>query len=64
MVEAIERLYEDHNRAERMGERARQHIVKNFNSKDVCSRLCEFYAQLGGTENTASTREEPAYHRS
>jgi len=64
LVEAIERLYEDRSLAARMGERARQHIVQNFNNKDVCSRLCEFYAQLGSAENTASTREEPAYHRS
>jgi glycosyltransferase involved in cell wall biosynthesis len=64
LVEAIERLYEDRNMAARMGERARQHIVQNFNNRDVCARLCEFYAQLGGAENTASTREEPAYHRS
>lgn len=64
MVEAIEQLYEDRTMAAQMGERARQHIVQNFNHKDVCSRLCEFYAQLGGAENTASTREEPAYHRS
>jgi len=64
LVEAIERLYEDRNMAARMGERARRHIVQNFNNKDVCARLCEFYAQLGGAENTASTREEPAYHRS
>ena len=64
LVEAIERLHEDRKLAARMGERARQHIVQNFNSKDVCSRLCEFYAQLGGAEKTASNREEPAYHRS
>jgi glycosyltransferase involved in cell wall biosynthesis len=64
MVGAIERLHDDRNLAARMGERARDHIVKNFNNKDVCRRLCEFYAQLGSAENTASTREEPAYHRS
>jgi glycosyltransferase involved in cell wall biosynthesis len=64
LVEAIEMLHKEHVRAARMGERARRHIVKNFNSKDVCSRLCEFYAQLGAAENMASTREEPAYHRS
>jgi glycosyltransferase involved in cell wall biosynthesis len=64
LVAAIERLYEDRKMAARMGERARQHIVENFNNRDVCARLCEFYAQLGGAENTASTREEPAYHRS
>jgi hypothetical protein len=63
-VGAIEALFEDRTMAARMGERARQHIVKNFNSKDVCSRLCEFYAQIGNSENTASTREEPAYRRS
>ncbi len=64
LVAAIERLYADRKLGAQMGERARQHIVQNFNHKDVCSRLCEFYAQLGGAENTASTREEPAYHRS
>ncbi len=64
LVTAIETLQKEHNLAARMGERARQHIVQNFNNKDVCGRLCEFYAQLGGAENTASTREEPAYHRS
>jgi len=64
LAAAIERLSQDRNSAVRMGERARQHVVKNFNSKDVCSRLCEFYAQLGGAENRVSTREEPAYHRS
>jgi glycosyltransferase involved in cell wall biosynthesis len=64
LVEAIERLHADRDRAARMGERARQHIVQDFNNKDVCTRLCEFYTQLGGAENPASTREEPAYHRS
>src|ERR1700676_1271978 len=64
LVEAIDRLHEDRTMAARMGEHARQHVVKNFNAKDVCSRLCEFYAQLGNEENAASTREEPAYHRS
>jgi len=64
LVAAIDRLYEDRNMAAQMGERARHHIVQDFNNRDVCARLCEFYAQLGGAENTASTREEPAYHRS
>jgi glycosyltransferase involved in cell wall biosynthesis len=64
LVEAIERLHADRKLAARMGGRARQHIVQNFSNKDVHRRLCEFYAQLGSTENTASTREEPAYHRS
>lgn len=64
LVGAIERLHEDRNMRARMGERARQHIVEKFNNKDVCRRLCEFYARLPGAENTASTREEPAYHRS
>lgn len=64
LVEAIQRLYANRTLAARMGERARQHIVQNFNNKDVCRRLCEFYAQLGGAEKIASTREEPAYHRS
>ena len=62
LVSAIERLHEDRTLAAQMAERARQHIVQNFNIKDVCTRLCEFYAQLGAAENTASTREEPAYH--
>lgn len=57
---AIERLYQDRELAVRMGGRARPHIVKNFNNKDVCRRLCEFYAQLGAAEKI--TREEPAYH--
>lgn len=64
LAAAIERLSQDRNSAAQMGERARQHVVKNFNNKDVCSRLCEFYARLGGAENRVSTREEPAYHRS
>ncbi len=64
LIQAIERLYVDRDMAARMGERARQHIVQNFNSKDVCDRLCEFYAQLDAARNVASTREEPAYHRS
>jgi glycosyltransferase involved in cell wall biosynthesis len=64
LVGAIERLYEDRALAARMGELARQHIVKNFNIKDVSSRLCEFYRQLGAGKTTVSTREEPAYHRS
>jgi glycosyltransferase involved in cell wall biosynthesis len=60
LMQAIERLYKDRELAERMGERARQHIVENFNVKDVCRRLCAFYAQLGATEEIR--REEPAYH--
>ena len=51
LMEAIEMLHNEHNRAAQMGERGRHHIVKNFNDKDVCSRLCEFYAQLCGAEN-------------
>ncbi len=46
LVEAIERLYQDRNLAVRMGECGRQHIVTNFDIKDVCRRLREFYAQL------------------
>jgi len=42
LARTIERLYEDRELTARMGERAREHIVKNFNNKDVCSRLCEF----------------------
>ena len=64
LVGAIERLYEDRALAARMGELARQHIVKNFDIKDVSSRLCEFYRQLGAGKTTVSTREESAYHRS
>jgi glycosyltransferase involved in cell wall biosynthesis len=63
LVEAIEMLHKEHKRATRMGERGRHHIVKNFNNKDVCSRLCEFYAQLSCAENMASTREEPVHGR-
>lgn len=58
LVEAIAALYEDRPRAVRMGERGREHIARNFNNKDVCRRLCEFYAQLGGGEDLASTGEE------
>lgn len=60
LVQAIERLYDNRDLATRMGERARQHIVENFNVKDVCRRLCQFYAQLDATKGIA--REEPAYH--
>ena len=60
LVGAIERLYEDRELAATMSRRARQHIVKNFNNKDVCRRLCEFYRHLGTTKGI--TREEPAYH--
>lgn len=60
LAKAVERLYQDREFAARIGERARQHIVVNFNIKDVRSRLCDFYAQLGATEKI--TREEPAYH--
>jgi glycosyltransferase involved in cell wall biosynthesis len=63
LVEAIEMLHKEHNRAAQMGERGRHHIVKNFNNKDVCRRLCEFYAQLSAAENVASTREEPVHGR-
>jgi glycosyltransferase involved in cell wall biosynthesis len=64
LVEAIEMLHNEHNRAAQMGERGRHHIVKNFNNKDVCRRLCEFYAQLSAAENLTSTREEPVHGRS
>jgi glycosyltransferase involved in cell wall biosynthesis len=64
LVKAIERLHADRKLAAKMGERGRQHIVQNYNKEDVHRRLCEFYAKLGGAEDTASTREEPAYHRS
>ena len=64
LVEAIERLHRKRKLAARMGERGRQHIMDNFNSKDVCGRLCEFYAQLAGTERTVAAGGEPAYHRS
>jgi glycosyltransferase involved in cell wall biosynthesis len=60
LLEAIERVYQDPPLALRMGEHARQHIMKNFDSKDVCSRLCEFYAGLNATEKVV--REEPTYH--
>ena len=64
LVEAIEMLHKEPDRAARMGERGRHHIVKNFNNEDVCSRLCEFYAQLSGAENMVSTREEHVHRRS
>lgn len=60
LADAIERLYRDRALATKMGDQARQRIVSNFNSKDVCRRLCAFYAQLGATEKVR--REEPAYH--
>jgi glycosyltransferase involved in cell wall biosynthesis len=62
LMEAIETLHNERNRARQMGEAARPHIVKSFNSKDVCRRLCEFYAQIAGAEKTVATGEEPAYH--
>jgi glycosyltransferase involved in cell wall biosynthesis len=62
LMEAIETLHTERNRARQMGEVARQHIVKSFNNKDVCRRLCEFYAQLAGAEKTVAAGEEPAYH--
>ncbi len=62
LMEAIETLHNERNRARQMGEAARQHIVKSFNNKDVCRRLCEFYAQLAGAEKTVAAGEEPAYH--
>jgi glycosyltransferase involved in cell wall biosynthesis len=62
LMEAIETLHNERNRARQMGEEARRHIVKNFNNKDVCRRLCEFYAQLAGAEKTVAAGEEPAYH--
>ena len=63
LVEAIERLFQDHNLAARMGERGRQHIVTNFDIKDVCRRLCEFYAQLSSVKKVVSAREEPVHPR-
>src|SRR5216684_1353107 len=62
LMEAIETLHNERNRARQMGKAARQHIVKSFNNKDVCRRLCEFYAQLAGAEKTVAAGEEPAYH--
>jgi glycosyltransferase involved in cell wall biosynthesis len=62
LMEAIETLHNERNRARQMGEAARQHIVKSFDNKDVCRRLCEFYAQLAGAEKTVAAGEEPAYH--
>ena len=54
LVDAIEQLYQDRNLAARMGERGRQHIVTNFDIKDVCRRLCEFYARPNRVENVVS----------
>ena len=62
LMEAIETLHNERSRARQMGEAARQHIVESFNHKDVCRRLCEFYAQLAGAEKTVTAGEEPAYH--
>ena len=62
LLEAIETLRNERPRARQMGEEARRHIVKSFDNKDVCSRLCEFYAQLAGAEKTVVAGEEPAYH--
>ncbi len=50
LVEAIERLNQNRGLAVRMGERGRQHVVQNFDIKNVCRRLCEFYAQLNAVE--------------
>ena len=50
LVEAMERLYQDRKLAVQMGERGRQHVVQNFDIKNVCRRLCEFYAQLNAVE--------------
>lgn len=61
LISAIERLQKDRSAATEMGRRARQHIVQNFNLSDVCKRLCDFYAKLATSEDSASTREEPAY---
>jgi len=52
LVEAVERLYKDRNLAVQMGERGRKHVVENFDIKDVCRRLCDFYAQLSAGEGT------------
>ena len=52
LVEAIERLYQDRNLAVQMGERGRRHVVQNFDIKNVCRRLCEFYAQLRTVEDS------------
>ena len=62
LLEAIETLRNERPRARQMGEEARRHIVKSFDNKDVCSRLCEFYAQLARAEKTVVAGEEPAYH--
>ena len=63
LVEAIECLYQDRDLAVRMGKRGRQHVVTNFDIKDVCRRLCEFYAELSIVEKLASSREEPVHPR-
>ena len=62
LISAIEQLEKDRDSAAEMGRRARQHIVQHFNIDDVCKRLCKFYAQFNPSENSASNREEPAYH--
>ncbi|HEX4786636.1 MAG TPA: glycosyltransferase family 4 protein [Candidatus Sulfotelmatobacter sp.] len=62
LISAVEQLQKDSTSAAEMGRRARQHIVQNFNIRDVCKRLCDFYAQLDVPKESASTREEPAYH--
>ncbi len=62
LVEAIETLYKGRDRAAQMGQRGRQHIVQNFSNKDVCRRLCEFYAKLSGAENMGSACHEPVHH--
>lgn len=59
LVEQIERLYRETSLAKRMGTLGRQHIVKNFRIKDVCSRLCNFYRQFG-REDEVPIREEVA----
>ena len=60
LAQAIETLYKNRELARRMGERARQHIVENFNRQQVCKRLCEFYARLK-PPSRGGTCEEPAY---
>jgi len=62
LISAIERMHKDRTAAAEMGRRARQHIVENFNISDVCKRLCDFYAQIDVSKDSAPTREEPAYH--
>ena len=61
LVAAIETLYKDRDRAVKMGERGRQHIVRNFNHEDVCRRLCEFYTQLSDGKSMAAARESPLH---